>query len=80
MDALFWSLFGPLDLEMLKIGAEDEKQKLTGTVGTALYAAYMTVAVVVMLNALIAMMSNTYTRVEVSNLVAYPISYSMTCE
>lgn len=72
METLFWSLFGPIDLEVLKVGVEDEKMRLTGSIGTLLYALYMTVAVVVMLNALIAMMSNTYTRVEVSNSSSCP--------
>ena len=45
----------------------DPEYKTTHVVGETLYAIYMVVVVVVMLNALIAMMSNTYTRVEVSS-------------
>ena len=46
----------------------DPQYQITLGVGEALYAIYMVVVVVVMLNALIAMMSNTYTRVEVSRI------------
>ena len=38
---------------------------LTEITGLLLYAVFMVIAVIVMLNALIAMMSNTYTNVEV---------------
>ena len=61
MVTLFWSLFGPIDLEELSVSG----YHLTSNIGVFLYAAYMTVAALVMLNALIAMMSNTYTKVEV---------------
>ena len=39
--------------------------EFTETVGLMLYAAYHVIAIVVLLNVLIAMMSNTYTRIEV---------------
>ena len=38
---------------------------LTEITGLLMYAAFMVIAVIMMLNALIAMMSNTYTAVEV---------------
>ena len=62
MWSLFWSLFNPIELQNLTV---DEDLFFTGLVGASLYATFMLLCVVVLLNALIAMMSNTYTRVEV---------------
>ncbi|XP_022108366.1 short transient receptor potential channel 5-like [Acanthaster planci] len=62
MLTLFWSLFGLEGLEIIRVN--HAKHGFTEAVGTILFALYMMFAVVVMLNALIAMMSNTYTRVE----------------
>ncbi|XP_038065339.1 short transient receptor potential channel 4-like [Patiria miniata] len=62
MLTLFWSLFGLESLDIIKVN--HAKHGFTEAVGTILFALYMMFAVVVMLNALIAMMSNTYTRVE----------------
>lgn len=63
MQILFWSLFGLVDLEMLSLIPDDHM--VTKQLARVMFGFYMMVAVVVMLNALIAMMSNTYTRVEV---------------
>ncbi|XP_071842592.1 short transient receptor potential channel 5-like isoform X3 [Apostichopus japonicus] len=62
MQILFWSLFGLVDLEMLSLIPDDHM--VTKQLARVMFGFYMMVAVVVMLNALIAMMSNTYTRVE----------------
>ncbi len=70
MLTLFWALFGLEPLEIIKLdvnGQQEVEHYFTEAVGTLLYALYLMFAVVVMLNALIAMMSNTYTRVEVSD-------------
>ncbi|XP_072049791.1 short transient receptor potential channel 4-like isoform X2 [Amphiura filiformis] len=65
MLTLFWALFGLEPLEIIKLDVNgDPGHYFTEAVGTLLYALYLMFAVVVMLNALIAMMSNTYTRVE----------------
>ncbi|XP_072030430.1 short transient receptor potential channel 5-like [Amphiura filiformis] len=71
LSALFWSLFNPIDEESMRILPEF---KITFAVGEALYAIYMVVVVVVMLNALIAMMSNTYTRVEENSEVEWKVA------
>ncbi|XP_072041739.1 short transient receptor potential channel 1-like isoform X3 [Amphiura filiformis] len=63
MGTLFWSLFDLADTEELEVDPS-AGMVFTEGVGLFLYAAYLVIAVVVMLNALIAMMSNTYTRVE----------------
>ena len=65
MLTLFWALFGLESLSIIEL-QDDVNHYFTEAVGTLLYALYLMFAVVVMLNALIAMMSNTYTRVEVS--------------
>ncbi|KAJ8025106.1 Short transient receptor potential channel 7 [Holothuria leucospilota] len=63
MATLFWSLFDLLDLEIFEINTEKEFS-LVQRLGFTLYAIYLIVAVIIMLNALIAMMSNHYTRIE----------------
>ena len=63
MKTLLWALFGVNDLEVLQI--ENGKQQLTESVGHFMYALYLLVAVIVLLNVLIAMMSSTYARVQV---------------
>ncbi|XP_072030400.1 transient-receptor-potential-like protein [Amphiura filiformis] len=68
---LFWSLFSPIDGEAMHM---DTQFKMTFRVGEILYAGYMVVVVVVMLNALIAMMSNTYTRVEENSDVEWKLA------
>ena len=64
MKTLFWALFGINDLEVLEI--KGGQQRLTESVGHFMYALYLLVAVIVLLNALIAMMSSTYARVHAS--------------
>ncbi|XP_072046465.1 short transient receptor potential channel 5-like [Amphiura filiformis] len=71
LSVLFWSLFSPMDEETMHM---DTEFKMTFTVGEILYAVYMVVVVVVMLNALIAMMSNTYTRVEENSEVEWKLA------
>ncbi|XP_070558939.1 short transient receptor potential channel 5-like [Ptychodera flava] len=59
---LFWTLFGVSDLSTLKIIGTDHWY--TEMMGQILYALYHVIALVVLLNILIAMMSNTYTQIE----------------
>lgn len=63
MSTLFWALFGLPEMNIVDIRGVDHE--FTETVGLMLYAAYHVIAIVVLLNVLIAMMSNTYTRIEV---------------
>lgn len=70
MTTLFWALFGLPDISVVDFtAAVDADHFFTETVGNLLYATYHVIAIVVLLNVLIAMMSNTYTRVEVSPYV-----------
>ena len=62
LEVLFWSLFDLGDLDNFKF---HDNLYFTESVGVVLYGVYMLIVVTVMLNALIAMMNNTYTRVEV---------------
>ncbi|XP_072030246.1 transient-receptor-potential-like protein [Amphiura filiformis] len=71
LGALFWSLFNAIDEESMRI---EPDYKITFAVGEALYAIYLVVVVVVMFNALIAMMSNTYTRVEENSEVEWKVA------
>ncbi|XP_033099108.1 short transient receptor potential channel 4-like isoform X2 [Anneissia japonica] len=59
---LFWTLFGLQGVTIVQLN--DADHAFTESIGTLLFAFYLLFAVVVLLNALIAMMSNTYTRVE----------------
>ncbi|XP_022086358.1 short transient receptor potential channel 5-like isoform X2 [Acanthaster planci] len=71
IETLFWSLFDLMNLDNLKMNAD---LGFSQVVGTILYAAYSLVGVVVLLNALIAMMSNTYTRVEENSDVEWKVA------
>ena len=63
MATLFWSLFSLYDIETLKL---DSPQPFVEFIGTTLYAVFMLLCPLILMTALVAMMSNTYTRVEVS--------------
>ncbi|XP_071803242.1 transient receptor potential-gamma protein-like [Asterias amurensis] len=71
MWSLFWSLFNPIELHNLTV---DKDLYFTSLVGASLYATFMLLGVVVLLNALIAMMSNTYTRVEENSDVEWKVA------
>ncbi|XP_077991004.1 short transient receptor potential channel 1-like [Glandiceps talaboti] len=60
--ALFWTLFGMVDLRSLDVAVTDHW--LTEFMGYFLFGIYHIVAIVALLNILIAMMSNTYNRIE----------------
>ncbi|XP_077991003.1 short transient receptor potential channel 7-like [Glandiceps talaboti] len=62
LGTLFWALFGVTEVNKLDIEGADHW--FTENVGRMMYAAYHVIAIVVLLNVLIAMMSNTYTHVE----------------
>ncbi|XP_070555678.1 short transient receptor potential channel 4-like [Ptychodera flava] len=62
LKTLFWGLFGMTELTTLRIQGTDHW--FTENIGHILFAAYNVIAIVVLLNVLIAMMSNTYTRIE----------------
>ncbi|XP_077863793.1 short transient receptor potential channel 7-like [Saccoglossus kowalevskii] len=62
LNTLFWALFGVSELVSLDIKGADHW--FTESVGRILFAAYHVIGMVVLLNVLIAMMSNTYTKVE----------------
>ncbi|XP_077862185.1 transient receptor potential-gamma protein-like, partial [Saccoglossus kowalevskii] len=60
--SLFWALFGMVDLRSLEVTIPNHW--LTELVGYLLFAVYNVIAIIALLNILIAMMSNTYTRIE----------------
>ncbi|XP_038077017.1 short transient receptor potential channel 4-like isoform X2 [Patiria miniata] len=71
MVTLFWSLFDMVDLGTLRV---NDSLVVTNTVGSIMYAAFMLIGSIVLLNALIAMMSNTYTRVEENSEVEWKLA------
>ncbi|XP_077985405.1 short transient receptor potential channel 4-like [Glandiceps talaboti] len=61
MITLFWSLFDLTSLTDLEVGGGHSS---TEGFGSFIYAVFMIISVVILLNVLIAVMSNTYTRIE----------------
>ncbi|XP_022085140.1 short transient receptor potential channel 4-like isoform X3 [Acanthaster planci] len=74
MATLFWALFGLPDLEILDL--KGVPHTFTEGVGVGLYAVYHIIAIVVLMNVLIAMMSNTYTRIEEDAEIQWKFSRS----
>ncbi|XP_022085174.1 transient receptor potential-gamma protein-like isoform X3 [Acanthaster planci] len=74
MGTLFWALFGLPDYTI--VGLPGINHHFTEGVGHLLYAVYHIIAIVVLLNVLIAMMSNTYTRVEMDADIEWKFSRS----
>ncbi|XP_070534853.1 transient receptor potential-gamma protein-like [Ptychodera flava] len=62
LSTLFWTLFGMTDLRSVEVTVANHW--ITELVGYFLFAVYHIIAIVALLNILIAMMSNTYTRIE----------------
>ncbi|XP_077863895.1 short transient receptor potential channel 4-like [Saccoglossus kowalevskii] len=62
LNSLFWALFGVNNLDSLTV--EGDTDWVIEVVGYILYGAYHLIAIIVLLNILIAMMSNTYTRID----------------
>ncbi|XP_022106370.1 short transient receptor potential channel 4-like isoform X2 [Acanthaster planci] len=58
---LYWSLYGLTEIDVLELPG---KNSVAEGVGTFLYVCYLIVAVLVLLNALIGMLSNTYNLTE----------------
>ena len=65
---LFWALFG--HVEMSNFNTNDKAQ-ITEVTGHLLFATYSLVSVLVAINLLIAMLSNTYKKVDVSFVFIY---------
>ena len=59
---LYWSLYGFIGTDVLRLPG---KHSVAEGVGTALFTGYLIIAVFVLLNALIGMLSNTYNATEV---------------
>ncbi|XP_030853348.1 short transient receptor potential channel 5 [Strongylocentrotus purpuratus] len=77
MATLFWALFGLPDMNIVNLSSQANiPHTFTQTVGNFLYATYHVISIVVLLNVLIAMMSNTYTRVEMDADIEWKFSRS----
>ena len=61
---LFWALFGLIELDSFEAESDTET-----AVGTALLALWLVLAVIVLLNMLIALISNAFQRVQVIKIV-----------
>ncbi|XP_070534327.1 short transient receptor potential channel 4-like isoform X2 [Ptychodera flava] len=60
LELLFWSLYGMVDLDILDVTAEHSSSEF---VGRFLFGGYNVIAVVILLNLLIALMGTTYTNI-----------------
>ena len=67
LQSLYWAIYGLIDLEDAHL---DEPHKFTELVGKLMFGAYSLIAIVVLLNMLIAMMSNSYHIISVRNIVS----------
>lgn len=67
---LFWSLFGLTQLSTVR---EGDTQPFTKRVGEYLLMVYHTMAVIVLINMLIAMMSNSFQEIEVTTLLLHVV-------
>lgn len=65
MRKLFWALFDKTDLEAFEL--ESSTFYITQTTGETLFAIFNIVAILISLNMLIAMMSNSFQQIAVSN-------------
>jgi len=65
---LFWALFGHVEMSIFKAS---DHAKITEVTGHLLFAAFCIASVLVAMNLLIAMLSNTYKKVDVSFIFKY---------
>lgn len=63
VETLFWSIFGLIGLDHFELS---EEHQVTVWVGKTMFGTYGYISVVVLLNMLIAMMSNSYQYISVS--------------
>ena len=66
MDTLFWALFGHVEFSTFET---DENSKITMVTGQILFAVYSLASILVVLNLLIAMLNNSYKKVDVSAML-----------
>ena len=57
LQSLYWAVYGLVDLEHAHL---DEPHKLTELIGKLMFGSYSMIAIIILLNLLIAMMSNSY--------------------
>lgn len=70
MRKLFWALFDKTDLEAFEL--ESSTFYITQTTGETLFAIFNIVAILISLNMLIAMMSNSFQQIAVSKRFIVP--------
>ena len=61
---MFWALFGFTDDTFFKTGS-DVEDSAEVVIGTALFALWLIIAIIVLLNMLIALISNSFQKVQV---------------
>lgn len=74
---LYWSTFGLNAIDVLKL---PQSAKMLEIAGLLMYAMFYVFVVVVLLNALIAVMSEVYSEVEVMALLVYHAYYKISTE
>ena len=85
METLFWALFRLVEFSAFKT---DENSEITMVTGQILFAVYSLASILVVLNLLIAMLNNSYKKVDVSAMLCLHKSvydkivnaYKLTCQ
>lgn len=72
METLFWSSFGIIGLEELDIYVPHSATQWTGR---TIFGSYCCISVIVLLNMLIAMMSNSYQNIYVCLIVSISLNF-----
>lgn len=63
IQSLYWAIYGLVDLDHLEL---EEDHEFTEFIGKLMFGSYSWIGIVVLLNLLIAMMSNSYQNISVS--------------
>lgn len=66
LQSLYWAIYGLIDLEDAHL---DEPHKFTELIGKLMFGTYSLIAIIVLLNMLVAMMSNSYHIISVRNTI-----------
>lgn len=66
IQTLYWSMYGLVDLEHAEL---EEKHEITELIGKLMFGSYSFIEFIVLLNLLIAMMSNSYQNISVSTVL-----------
>ena len=76
VELLFFAIFGQTTHEQFRVVHDDKHEKWTRTLFKLAFGVYMLVSVVVLINLLIAMMSDTYQRIHAQSDIEWKYGLS----